>query len=1090
MSLNIQTSQQIEPKIYAYITPDNIKKQGWIKIGYTENDTETRIKQQTHTAGIKPIILWEHEARFDGGGYFKDYDFHSYLTKNGVKREKGTEWFLFNGGQDEALNYFYNFKHKNYKGINKKSASEYILRDEQKNAVEQTMEYFTHYQDEFLWNAKPRFGKTLTTYDLVRKMDLQKVLIVTNRPSIANSWFDDYEKYISWQTSFYFVSESSSLKDRVTLTRQEFKEKLDADIDAKCIEFVSLQDLKGSKYFGGNLDKLEWIAHLEWDMLIIDEAHEAIDTFKTDIAFDKIKRKFTLHLSGTPFKALASGKFNENQIFNWTYEDEQLAKKNWNRLENNPYETLPKLNMYTYQMSSMISDRINEGAQIDKENMDYAFDLNEFFATNDKGQFIHKADVEKWLDTLTKGEKYPFSTHKQRNELKHTLWLLDRVASARALQSLLKQHPTFENYEIILAAGDGKAEGDYVVTTDTSLNKVKNAIKKHDKTITLSVGQLTTGITIPEWTAVLMLSNMKSPALYMQAAFRAQNPYEWTINDGQNEIRYKKEDAYVFDFAPERTLIIFDEFANNLSTKTNNGKGTLEERKVNIKRLLNFFPVIGEDQDGKMIELSAEQVMSIPKTIKATEVVKRGFMSNLLFSNISNIFSAPSAALDILNRLPEEKQGKSEKVESIIDTNEVEVDDQGEVKVSNELVISKTDAIFGEKVFDFNNHFEESEIDLSTDRETKLIAKNVSQLLKPHITEVQAEYQLSNKTTNRVVNQIQQEIEYEVKRLNTETNIKKAHLENEYKKSLEEAVTTKERIDVKDSFTDNLEQLLKQHTSDLATQVNTKVEELKKDIVYEEERKIEEKKKNTIQDEIRSRLRGFSRTIPSFIMAYGDDNLTLNNFDQYTPENVFEEVTGITLEEFKFLRDGGTYTEEGVIKQFKGGLFDEVVFNESIKEFLNKKVQLANYFEDNKEDIFDYIPPQKTNQIFTPKKVVIKMVDDLENENPGIYDDSSKTFSDLYMKSGLYITEIVKRLFNSDIIKNKIPDDHERLKHILENQVYGLAPSEIIYNIATNFIFGNLDKEISRKNFKHFDIVPHTKTGNVEEVLSDLFEKN
>ena len=257
----------------------------------------------------------------------------------------------------------------------------------------------------------------------------------------------------------------------------------------------------------------------------------------------------------------------------------------------------------------------------------------------------------------------------------------------------------------------------------------------------------------------------------------------------------------------------------------------------------------------------------------------------------------------------------------------------------------------------------------------------------------------------------------------------------------------------------------------------------------EQEKKKKNKEKTAVEEDVRGRLRGFSRTIPSFIMAYGDSSLTLTNFDFYTPEEVFLEVTGITIDQFKFLRDGGEYEENNETYHFAGKLFDEVVFNESVQEFLRKKEELSDYFKDNEEDIFDYIPPQKTNQIFTPKDVVKMMVDELEKENPGIYDDSSKTFADLYMKSGLYITEIVKRLYNSPIIQSEFQNDEERIKHILEKQVYGFAPNEIIYNIAINFIFGNFDKRISRKNFIMEDTIPYAKRGILQDLIDLSFSK-
>lgn len=251
-----------------------------------------------------------------------------------------------------------------------------------------------------------------------------------------------------------------------------------------------------------------------------------------------------MNLSGTPFKELASGKFSDDQIYNWTYVDEQEAKQRWlaNEEQNNPYEKLPRLNMFSYQMSQMITDEVNKGAEINGENTDYAFDLNEFFETNDSGKFIHEVDVKKWLDTLTYNEKYPFSTTDLRNELKHTFWILNRVASAKALENILKKHPVFENYEIVIAAGDGRSNDDDQIINEKSLDRVRNAIKENDKTITLSVGQLTTGVTITEWTAVLMLSNMKSPSLYMQAAFRAQNTWEHEVS---GQIVQKKMPMYL-----------------------------------------------------------------------------------------------------------------------------------------------------------------------------------------------------------------------------------------------------------------------------------------------------------------------------------------------------------------------------------------------------------------------------------------------------------------------------------------------------------------------------------------------------------------
>ena len=289
--------------IYAYTTPNDISHRGWTKIGYTDKQTvEDRIKQQTHTADVKTKILWKGNARYQDGSdeTFTDHDFHDYLTsKRHVERKPKTEWFHVDG--DTSHQYFYKFTERDFSDVQGNDGIQYELRKEQQHAVDQTVNYFLKHGEgsEFLWNAKPRFGKTLTTYDLIRRMNMQNILVVTNRPSIANSWFDDFDKFIAWQTNFKFVSETDALKSRPVLSRSEFVDTVSNGKDYGQIAFESLQGLKGSVYFGGNYDKLKWISDLEWDLLVIDEAHEGVDTYKTDKAFDKIKRKYTLHLTGT-----------------------------------------------------------------------------------------------------------------------------------------------------------------------------------------------------------------------------------------------------------------------------------------------------------------------------------------------------------------------------------------------------------------------------------------------------------------------------------------------------------------------------------------------------------------------------------------------------------------------------------------------------------------------------------------------------------------------------------------------------------------------------------------------------------------------
>lgn len=1063
----IKTTRTIYPQIYAYVLPEYKPNEGWIKIGYTERkNVDERIRQQTHTAGIVYSKLWSEPAKFtDTDEWFIDKQLHAYLRRfKGIDQRPNTEWFYYNGSPEQAHTDFDEFRHKKISQVGKEL--EYQLRAEQESAITMTLDYVaTHQGGEFLWNAKPRFGKTLTTYDLARRMKAQKVLIVTNRPAIANSWFDDFESFIAWQTNYRFVSTTDTLKERPVLTRDEFNsENLEKPEGSHlgCIAFISLQDLKGAISFGGFIDKLEWVKGLKWDLLVIDEAHEGVDTFKTDVAFNNIKRDFTLHLSGTPFKAVASGRFSQSQIYNWTYADEQKAKENWSEdsEEDNPYEGLPRLNLFSYQVSQMIADEINKGAEIDGQNIDFAFDLNEFFATGENGKFTHEAEVKKWLDTLTKNEKYPFSTSELRAELKHTFWLLNRVASTKALEKLLREHPVFGHYEIVLAAGDGRTDEDDPIINQKSLDRVRAAIKAYDKTITLSVNQLTTGVTVPEWTAVMMLSNLKSPSLYMQAAFRAQNQWSYVV-DGE---KHRKQNAYVFDFAPERTLIIYDEFANNLNSKTVGGGGTTEDRESNVRQLLNFFPVIAEDGDGKMIELDVRQVLTIPKTIKAQEVVKRGFMSNLLFQNISGIF-ASSEAREILEQLNPVAPGKvtPTHTSSAVNTQGVVVDSSGGAVVDSSVVVAMTEAKFGEKVY---SDVIESASNAAAQDALKL--SNVVSAAFTHsilntIKEIAKENAVTTSQAEQVVKQNANVLVREVEMIKKQAEIQEAEATTVYYRAIATAENDESAIsEAKARYVATKEEIAETLNQELADKVEAKTKELTTKSTEEILQVAEDRKRTTVEDDIRARLRGFARTIPSFLMAYGEPTTTLASFDENIKDEVFKEVTGITLDQFRVLRD--TYK-----------FFDSVVFDESIQEFLRKKAELANYFDDSlTEDIFDYIPPQRTNQIFTPKKVVKLMLDGLAEETPEIFTDKDKTFADLYVKSGLYLTEIVKRLYVG--LANVIPNKEARLKHILEHQVYGFAPSEIIYNIARSFIFGGFDG-IDDSNLQCRDLTETAKNG-------------
>ena len=1098
--IKIKTTKRVVPMIYAYTTPEIARHNGWTKIGYTEQSVEKRLKQQAHTIDVIYHEEWKGNAVYDDGSgeTFNDKDFHTYLRKLGVENNRKNEWFHING--QESQKRFFEFRSN--RGIVKSEGTvlSYHLRNEQTLAVTQTEEYYQSGNGkEYLWNAKPRFGKTLSVYELCKRMKAQNVLIVTNRPAIANSWYSDYVKFLGEESGYRFVSSTDSLKGKTFVFSHEeyIKANLVLDHPYNCIEFISLQDLKGSIYFGGEYDKLQEVTDMNWDLLVIDEAHEGVDTYKTDVAFDHINRKFTLHLSGTPFKALANDKFPQNAIFNWTYVDEQSAKRNWDWStgEENPYITLPQLNMFTYQMSEIIKDELEQGIEIQGETEEYAFDLNLFFETKN-GKFIHENSVEKFLDAMTKQTKFPFSTNELREELKHTFWLLNRVDSAKALAEKLEQHSIFKEYKVILAAGDGKLEGEE--ENKKSFDKVMEAVKRYEKTITLSVGQLTTGVTIPEWTAVLMLSNMKSPSLYMQAAFRAQNPCLFS----NNGMFYRKKNAYVFDFDPARTLMIFEEFANDLSAKTSDGRGDSQTRKKNIGELLNFFPVIGEDQQGKMIELDAENVLSIPRKIRSQEVVRRGFMSDFLFQNISHVFHAPQEVIDIITSFTPVQELRK-KVDIMSNTSEIlSLNENGEVSLKEGYVIGKSAELFGKKIFE---DIPEKVNDIITNMNVikKEKTDSVAQLkevfhkeaVKTLIDTAKEEYVSDMKISdkNQIERKLKNESDHLINKVFGNYTIEKNTIEKERVDALSNCVNENSEYKINLEFDKRQEEAAFRLQETLNESIHDFVKAASEEVVRTIETNKIEREKKGIEDSVRDHLRGFSRTIPSFLMAYGTENVTLENFDTIIPDEVFKEVTSISLEQFRFLRDGGSYINEqtGRKEQFGGKLFDSVVFHDSIKEFLRLKKELANYFnEEQTEDIFDYIPPQKTNQIFTPKWVVKKMVDMLEKENPGCFDMPNKTFMDLYMKSGLYITEIIKRLYQSEGMKKQFPKKEERLKHIFEKQVYGLAPTEIIYKIATNYILGFDEKFIIDKhNFRQIDALKYVKNGTLEQFLDKIYKE-
>lgn len=1058
ISAQIKTTKIIYPQIYSYTLPDEHENDGSQKIGYTERkDVDARIREQTHTAAkrLRSEKQWSAPAFFNNShDDFTDKTFHKFLIKSGVENrlDLGKEWFYFNGTPEKSKQLFDSFREKGFaalqEGGSKKIA--YTLRKEQQDAVTQAKEYFdSHENGEFLWNAKPRFGKTLASYDLAKQLNAQKVLIVTNRPAIANSWFDDFSMFIE---GYYFISSASSLADRPSLTREQYS--AIEGTDKPQITFLSLQDLKGSKYFGGSHEKLRWVADLDWDLLVIDEAHEGIDTGRTDAAFTNVTRKHTLHLSGTPFKALANQKFPKEAIYNWTYLDEQQAKQDeLNDPEvgdSGAHADLPDLRLYTYRISQMTTQEVNEGIQIDDESRDYAFDLNEFFATKNQ-KFVHEDDVKEFLRNLTTNEKYPFSTPELRDELRHTFWYVgNRVESVKALEQLLKQDPVFENYKVIVAAGDGKSfteEEEDFKGNEKSFDRVKDAVKKHPKTITLSCGQLTTGVTVKEWSAVLMLTDIKTPSLYMQAAFRAQNPYRFTEN---GELK-AKQSAYLFDFAPTRVLEIYDKFANGLNQKTVNGEVTEAERKENIKELLNFFPVVSEDVNGRMVELDAEKVLTFPNALAATEIVQARFMTNLLFNdNIKGVFSFPKEVSDtiesIIDKMPVEKNKRVETAKKELDFDDArKAADEKQHKINE-----NTGVILGEKIYRANiDRVVDNVLSQDTPEETiDTLASEVESLAEAPIAKIKEQYKL--------------------------TAVEEEKLRQDVAEKVKLAVAAYEKSD--DKNPEELKQSLAAVIEHDLVQVS----------VEQQETKVVENVQKTKEDEIRDRLRSFTRTIPMFIMANASrGEITIDNFDEHISDDDFVDLTNITKQEFHTLRDGFDYTNEHGERKNFGGVFDRYRFNASIAEFQAEKVAKANYFE-NDDDIFELIPNQKNNQIFTPKNVVQMMVDGLEKESPELFQRTDSTFIDLYMKSGMYITEIVKKLFTNT--RHNYSSDEECVKHILENQVYGLSPTGILHSITNNYIFGfDTTHSIDTKNFKQHDLLPEAKDGTAAAKLAELY---
>jgi len=585
------------------------------------NETaKKRINQYTQTAGIRYDLLYTEVTVYNDKGTiksFSDSEVHQVLSRSGIKKKvfdtknKANEWF------ETDLETIKNAIKAVKEGRNSIGKSEIttdkspiVFRPEQQEAIDKTKKQFKK-GNEMLWFAKMRFGKTLSALQVVKDLDFTRTLILTHRPVVDAGWFEDFGKIFYDKSNFFYGSKKNG--DLIhTLERQQKKDNL------KYIYFASMQDLRGSSQVGGNFDKNDEIFSAHWDFIIVDEAHEGTQTELGKNVMRELVKPSTkvLHLSGTPFNLLDN--YQEDEIFTWDYVMEQKAKKEWDQIhfgDPNPYASLPRLNIYTYDLGELLNSFVDE---------DVAFNFREFFRVNKEGDFLHEKDVRSFLNLICKEDKesnYPYSTKAYRDNFRHSLWMLPGVKEARALSAMLQSHPVFSQFKIVNVAGDGDEEE----ANEEALKKVKNAISNKPQetyTITLSCGRLTTGVTVPAWTAVFMLSGSfnTSASSYMQTIFRVQTPA--TIN-GKT-----KEECFVFDFAPDRTLKVIAETAK-ISSKA--GKTSSTDRET-MGEFLNFCPIISVD-GSRMASYNVEGMLEQLKRVYVERVVRNGFEDGYLYNN-------------------------------------------------------------------------------------------------------------------------------------------------------------------------------------------------------------------------------------------------------------------------------------------------------------------------------------------------------------------------------------------------------------------------------------------------------------------------
>lgn len=654
---------EARPRIYAY-TIDDKAHQGLLKIGQTTRNVKQRVAEQLKTAGIKNYrIELDEAAEREDGTSFTDHQVRSALMKKKFANPDG-EWMRCTVRDVKAVLH----ELRTGRAIAGTRDLNFPMRAEQREAVQKTHDYFhsiwkedMHAVPRFLWNAKMRFGKTFTAYQLAKKLGAKRVLVVTFKPAVEDAWQTDLETHVDFEGWQYLSRQSGSDPTKVSKSKP-------------LVYFGSFQDLLGRDDAGNIKPKNEWLHTVNWDLVVFDEYHfgawretakelfegeeEAIakreakleyapgledvndDLGELSREFLPIATKAYLYLSGTPFRALASGEFIEEQIFNWTYTDEQRAKENFARKHPNkwnPYGALPQMRLLTYQMPDELL-AIASAGEFDE------FDLNTFFeasGTGAKAQFTHKTDVQKWLDIIRGGYSptsvdhlktgtrppFPYSDVRLIPYLQHSFWFMPNVAACHAMANLLaERHNVFwHDYDIVVAAGASAGIG------LNALPPVREAIGSgyESKTITLSCGKLTTGVTVPQWSSILMLRNLKSPESYFQAAFRVQSP--WSIKnpngDDPNEEEILKPVCFVFDFAPTRALRQLSEYGIKLSPGESNPEHA-------VRDLVSYLPVLAYD-GANMSQIDAGGILDIAMAGTSATLLARKWESALLV-NVDN----------------------------------------------------------------------------------------------------------------------------------------------------------------------------------------------------------------------------------------------------------------------------------------------------------------------------------------------------------------------------------------------------------------------------------------------------------------------